>query len=107
MAIWCVAEVLGELPAEPGQQRPAAPAADRVADRVADDRAGGGAGAEDVRVDVAVLRGEQRRADEDDLARQRDAQALQPDDQPHQEVDADRGDGLEPLLDVQRRFLPC
>ena len=75
---------LGNFAAEPGQQRAPALAADGVADGVADDRAGRGAGAEDERVDVAVLRGEQRRDDQDDLAGQRDAQALQPDDQAHQ-----------------------
>ncbi|EKX65551.1 hypothetical protein STRIP9103_01290, partial [Streptomyces ipomoeae 91-03] len=102
-----LAEVLGESAAELGQERASSLAADGVADGVADDRAGGGAGAEDERVDLTVLGGEQRGGDQDDLARQRDAQALQADDHAHQQIDAEWGHCFEPLLDVQSRFLSC
>ena len=72
--------------AVPDQEREAEPAADREADIVADYRAG--RRRRDHRYDVELVRrpGEDRGRDQHGLARERDADALEADDDHHRDV---------------------
>src|SRR4051794_4238814 len=71
-------KVPGNPPAEPLEQRPTTATADRITYRVADDRTGTRGDADPERRDN-MLSGQQRRTDQDDLPRQRDAQAFHTD----------------------------
>ena len=90
------AEVVREAPAQPVEQRQAEPAADGVAGRVADHRADHRGSTDADRVDRQLMpRRQQCGADEDDLTRQRDAQALHPDNHADHDVHSERGDRLQ------------
>jgi hypothetical protein len=94
------AEMLREFPARPGEQPLPAGLSDQITDAVADDGAGTGQDADPQRIQVAVLRGQQGRADQHDLTRERDAEALDHDHHADDQVHRERRDRLQPLVDV-------
>ena len=100
-------EVLGKTLAQLVEKRHAETAPDRVADRIADHRADDGGNPDADRVDSKVVMGRhQRRADQDDLAGQRHAQAFHADHAADHQVDRERRDRMQQSLDIHGSRMP-
>src|SRR5882757_10552182 len=89
-------EMMWEAPTQPVEQRQAQAAPNRIAGRVADHGADHGGSADTDRVDRQLVpRRQQRRADKNDFAGQRNAQALHADDGTDHAVYRQRRDRLQ------------